>query len=101
MSAEITARSATQAEPHVCRLPGATGPAIDWRALTAAERACCCPAKPTVVVVMPPSASRDRPTDLLLCSHHYRAAHAALAAARALAFDRAGRPVSQATQGTG
>ena len=101
MMPNIAARSVTHAEPHECRLSGATGPTIDWRALSTAERACCCPAKPVVVVVVPPTAGRDHPTDLLLCGHHYRAARAVLAAAHALAFDRAGRLVSQAAQGAG
>ena len=91
MTPNTTARSASQAEPHECRLPAATASAIDWRALSTAERACCCPAKPAVVVVMPSAAGRDHPTDLLLCGHHYRAARAALAAAGASAFDRSGR----------
>jgi hypothetical protein len=91
MTPDIAARSAGQAEPHQCRLPEAAAPAIDWRALSTAERACCCLAKPVVVVVVPPAAGRDHPTDLLLCGHHYRAARAALAAVGATAFDRSGR----------
>jgi hypothetical protein len=91
MTPDISARSAGQAEPHECRLPAAATPAIDWRALSTAERACCCPAKPAVVVVMPGTAGRDHPTDLLLCGHHYRAARTALAAAGAMAFDQSGR----------
>jgi len=90
MTPNITARPASQAEPHECRLPGATAPAIDWRALSMAERACCCPARPVVVVVIPPAAGRDHPTDLLLCGHHYRAARAALAAVGAPGFDQSG-----------
>ena len=97
MTPNITARSAGQAEPHECRLAPATVPAIDWRAVSTAERACCCSAGPAVVVVMPPTAGRDHPTDLLLCGHHYRAARAALAAAGASVFDRSGRLADQAS----
>ena len=91
MTPDISARTAGRAEPHECRLPVAAAPAIDWQALSTAERACCCPAKPAVVVLIPAMPGRDHPTDLLLCGHHYRAARAALAAAGAMAFDRAGR----------
>ena len=68
-------------------------PAIDWRALRKADRACCCPAKPVVIVVMPPAPGRDNPTDLLLCSHHYRVSREALMAAGAAVFDGNGRQV--------
>ncbi len=91
MTPNISAPLAGQAGPHECRLSAAAAPAIDWRALSTAERACCCSAKPAVVVVMPATAGRDHPTDLLLCGHHYRAARAGLAAAGAMAFDRSGR----------
>ena len=67
--------------------------AIDWRALRTAGRACCCPARPTVVAIMPPTPSRDHPTDLLLCAHHYRASRVALERAGAAVFDGAGRRV--------
>jgi hypothetical protein len=75
------------------RQPAAAIPAIDWRALTKAGRACCCPAKPVVVAVMPPAPGRDHATDLLLCGHHHRASREALAAAGAAVFDDAGRRV--------
>ena len=45
--------------------------------------ACCCPAMPVVRVVMPPTAARPHPTDLLLCSHHYRVSRQRLAALNA------------------
>jgi hypothetical protein len=96
MTPNTTTRSASQSEPREYRLPGAAAPAIDWRALSTAERACCCLAKPVVVVVMPPAAGRDHPTDLLLCGHHYRAARAALATAGASAYDRSGRLAGRA-----
>jgi hypothetical protein len=95
MTPDITTRLASQSDPHECRLPGAATPAIDWRALSTAERACCCPAKPVVLVVMPPAPGRDHPTDLLLCGHHYRAARSALAAG-ASAYDRSGRLAGRA-----
>jgi hypothetical protein len=91
MMPNIAARQAGQTELHQCRLTGTAAPAIDWRVLSTAERACCCPAKPVVVVVVPPAEGRDHPTDLLLCGHHYRAARTALAAVGASVFDRSGR----------
>ena len=45
--------------------------------------ACCCVARAVVRVVMPPTAARPHETELLLCGHHYRISHAALAAAHA------------------
>jgi hypothetical protein len=60
-----------------------TSSGIDWRAARKAERACCCAAKPAVIAVMPANERRMRPTDLLLCAHHYRASKLALAAAGA------------------
>lgn len=82
---------------------GTAGPAIDWRAIRTAGRACCCPAKPVVVAVMPPAPGRDHPTDLLLCCHHYRVSQLALSAAGAVIFDGQGRsPLApQATALTG
>ena len=47
------------------------------------SRSCCCPARPVVKVTMPPTAGRDRPADLWLCGHHYRASLGALIAAGA------------------
>lgn len=55
-------------------------------------RACCCTAKPAVRVVMPPTAARPRPTDLLLCGHHYRASCHALEAAQAIVSTLPGIP---------
>lgn len=66
---------------------------IDWRAAQQAGRACCCPAKPVVIAIMPPKRGR-RPTDLLLCGHHYRASRKALAAAGATVVDLGGVPVT-------
>ncbi|HYA53005.1 MAG TPA: hypothetical protein VEG33_17780 [Streptosporangiaceae bacterium] len=62
-------------------------------ALRTADRGCCCPARPVVVAVLPPAPGRDHATDLLLCSHHYRASRKALATAGAAVFDGAGRRV--------
>jgi hypothetical protein len=67
-------------------------PAIDWRAVRTADRACCCPARPAIVAVIPPAAGRDHPTDLLLCGHHYRLSRSSLAAAGAAVFDCTGPP---------
>ena len=55
-----------------------------------ADRSCCCPARPAVRVLMPPTAERPHPVDLLLCGHHYLTSRAALAAANAVAIDKAG-----------
>jgi len=88
----------TQFSEHPTRLteplerPGTAWPAIDWRAIGNASRACCCPAKPVVVAVMPPAAGRDHPTELLLCGHHYRVSRAALGTASAAVFDHRARP---------
>jgi len=76
----------------------AARPAIDWRMLKTADRACCCPAKPVVVAVMPPAPGREHPTDLLLCAHHYRVSRAALDAAGAAVFDGAGGQVVSAAR---
>jgi len=64
------------------------------RPVVANERACCCPARPMVTVMMPPTASRPYPMDLLLCGHHYRVSQAALRAAGATVYDRAGTAVT-------
>jgi hypothetical protein len=64
------------------------------RPIAAHERACCCPARPVVTVRMPPTASRPYPIDLLLCGHHYRVSQAALRAACAAAYDRAGAAIT-------
>lgn len=89
MSLHFPEPRVTQAHPP--GRPGATRPAIEWRAIRTAERACCCPAKPVVMAVMPPSPGRDHPTDLLLCRHHFRVSEPALSAAGAVIFDDQGR----------
>jgi hypothetical protein len=55
------------------------------------DRACCCPAQPVVRVIMPPTAHRQHPVDLLLCGHHYRVSHRALAVAGARIDDLPGK----------
>jgi hypothetical protein len=67
--------------------PDATAAAEAERsAPSAAEfRACCCPGRPLVRVIMPASSAGTRPTDLLLCGHHYRVNQAAITAAHATA----------------
>lgn len=52
--------------------------------------ACCCPASPVVRVTMPANAARPRPTELLLCGHHYRVSRQALAAASATVAELSG-----------
>ncbi len=54
--------------------------------------ACCCPAKAVVRVTVPPTPARPRPTDLLLCGHHYRVSRDALAAASATVRGLPGTP---------
>ena len=68
--------------------------AIDWRALRLSDRACCCAAGPAAVVIMPPARGRSRPTDLLLCGHHYRASQMVLAKAGGAVFTVEGDPVA-------
>ena len=70
--------------------PRMTDDELPVRAIAPASRACCCPAAPVFTVIMPPTAARRHPVDLLLCGHHYRASLAALRAAGATAYDRAG-----------
>jgi hypothetical protein len=55
------------------------------------SRACCCPAQPVARVVMPPANGRPHRVDLLLCGHHYRVSHQALATAGATVQDFPGR----------
>jgi hypothetical protein len=94
MSTDLVQQSAAYSDPVHRQRSAADAPAIDWRALRTASRACCCPARPVVVAVMPPAPGRDHPADLLLCGHHYRASRAALGRAGAAVFDCAGRRVS-------
>jgi len=56
------------------------------------SRACCCPAWPAVQVIMPATPGRPRPTDLLLCGHHYRVSRRALENAGAAVFVLPGCP---------
>jgi hypothetical protein len=93
MSPDLAEQFTARSDPADRQRAAAAMPAIDWRVLRRAGRACCCPAKPVVVAVMPPAPGRDHATDLLLCGHHYRAARAALAAVGAAVFDGAGRTV--------
>ena len=47
----------------------------------------CCIAAAAYEAVLPASATRQRPTTLFLCGHHYRAASRSLASANATVFD--------------
>src|ERR1017187_4802067 len=85
MSHFFPAHATRHSEPPGPRQPAR--PAVYWRALRTADRACCCPARPSVVAVMPAALGRDHPTDLLLCGHHYRVYRRALAAAGAVILD--------------
>jgi hypothetical protein len=82
------------------RAPGRWAPGDDVIAAAEpsgpADQACCCAAKPAVRVTMPPTAARPRPTDLLLCAHHYRASHRSLEAARATVSMLPGTPADVA-----
>jgi hypothetical protein len=73
--------------PSAGRVQGAAGlfDATAQRGPTASPSggACCCVARAVVRVAMPPTAARPHETELLLCGHHYRASHVALAAAHA------------------
>jgi hypothetical protein len=93
MGPDFADQLTVRGDPADRRRSATAMPAIDWRAVRTASRACCCPAKPVVVAVMPPAPGRDHPTDLLLCGHHYRASRLALVAAGATVFDVAGRTV--------
>jgi hypothetical protein len=59
-------------------------------AISLSGQACCCVARAVVRVVMPLTADRPRETELLLCGHHYRVSHAALAAAHAIVSELPG-----------
>ena len=98
MSPDLAEHFTARGDPADRQRPAAAMPALDWRALSKAGRACCCPAKPVVVAVMPAAPGRGHATDLLLCGHHYRASRAALAAAGATVFDGAGRTVIPPTR---
>ena len=89
MKALFSRRACRPAVPLDDQLPGSQA-----RSLDATARACCCPSRPAVTVVLPPAPGRPRPVDLLLCGHHYRASHAALQAANATAYDKAGNLVA-------
>jgi hypothetical protein len=97
MTRDLAEQCTAFSDPADRRRPAAAMPAIDWRAVRNAGRACCCLAKPVVAAVMPPAPGRDHATDLLLCGHHYRASREALVAAGAAVFDDAGRPVMPQT----
>ena len=58
------------------------------RALGPLLRADCCPARPAVRVEL--AGGDRRAAELLLCAHHYRASHRALAAAGARMYDADG-----------
>jgi hypothetical protein len=72
------ARRDTSAHPAPDDIVGPPAPATG-----PPGRACCCAAKAVVEVIMPATPDRPRPTDLLLCGHHYRASRHALEAAQA------------------
>lgn len=61
---------------------------------TAGQRADCCVAAAVYRVVLPVTERRARPTELLLCAHHYRSARATLSEGRAAIFDAEHRLVT-------
>jgi hypothetical protein len=73
--------------PSAGRIQGAAGlfDTTAQRGPTASPsgEACCCVARAVVWVGMPLTAARPHETELLLCGHHYRVSHVALAAAHA------------------
>jgi hypothetical protein len=58
------------------------------------QRADCCVAPAAYRVLLPATRLRPRPTELLLCAHHYRSSREALTALRAAAFDAERRVVN-------
>lgn len=60
---------------------------LDARVPTGAHQADCCVAKAAYRIVLPACESRLRPTELLLCGHHFRASRDGLRRAKATAFD--------------
>ena len=60
------------------------------------QQADCCIARAAYQTTIPPAGQRPRPTELLLCAHHYRQSRAALAEANALVCDRRGSLVGHA-----
>ena len=91
----LSPAAAPVADPETTPAEGVRA-VIDWPALRVADHACCCAAQPAVVVIIPPVPGRSHPTDLLLCGHHYRTGHRALAAAGTSVFTVAGEPVPSA-----
>jgi hypothetical protein len=73
-------------------------PGIDWQIVRRAGRSCCCSAGPVVIAIMPASPGRQHPTELLLCMHHYRVSHEALAASSAAVVDLSGDLIDLAEQ---
>ena len=71
-------------------VPRAEPPTQPRTAIRAQERSCCCSAPPRFRVVVPAGADRARPTDLLLCGHHYRASKDALERLHVAVFDQDG-----------
>lgn len=57
----------------------------------------CCVALAAYQVTIPRAGDRARPTELLLCAHHYRKSRAALVALHALVCDRRGSLVGHAS----
>jgi hypothetical protein len=76
-------------------------PGVDWRAVRQAKRSCCCPARPSVIVIVPAAPGRNRPVDLLLCTHHFRASESTLAAAGYTVVDTHGWPIEVRLSGAG
>ena len=60
---------------------------LDARLPVNAQQADCCVARAAYRIVLPAGQSRPRPTELLLCGHHFRASQDSLCRAGATAFD--------------
>jgi hypothetical protein len=58
------------------------------------QRADCCVASAAYRVLLPATPSRNQPSELLLCSHHYHSSQATLVHTRVRVFDARNRPVA-------
>lgn len=85
------------AETQSAQLPNPV-PDIDWQLVRQAGRSCCCTAGPAVIAIMPARASRQHPTELLLCMHHYHASREVLAAGQATVVSLSGDRIDPAEQ---
>jgi len=62
----------------------------DMRRPIDADAACCCSAPPLFTVLLPAREGQSDPIDILLCTHHYRAAKKHLSEIAAAVYDANG-----------